>query len=214
MGKCWVRPYKAMGGAIIKNRVPFPLSYIGVGLSDKNAPLSRLPGWDKCSYGYHADDGKAFCGASNAGEDYGPMFTTGDVIGCGLNFVDRTIFYTKNGINLGVCVCVCVCVCVSVSVSVSVSVCLSVYLFVHPSVCLSVCLWLCMSYSGAICKVVQVYSLFLSTGTAFKDVPVGGTRHTSSVLCPVAPFPSLHSTLPPTLDQHSTLPHRWATDSW
>ena len=175
MGKCWVRPYKAMGGAIIKNTVPFPLSYIGVGLSDKNAPLSRLPGWDKCSYGYHADDGKAFCGASNAGEDYGPMFTTGDVIGCGLNFLDRTIFYTKNGINLGVCVCVCVCVCLCVCVRLSV--CLSVYLFVHPSVCLSIFLWLCMSYSGAICKVVQVYSLFLSTGTAFKDVPVGDTPH-------------------------------------
>ena len=144
MGKCVVRPYKVMWGSVIKSTVPFPLSYIGVGLSDKSAPLSRLPGWDKCSYGYHADDGKAFCGASNAGEDYGPTFTTGDVIGCGLNFVDRTIFYTKNGIHLGVCVCVnCVLyVCVLCVCELCMFMCVCV-------VCVCVC-----PYGVAICNVM------------------------------------------------------------
>lgn len=57
-------------------------------------------GWDKCSYGYHGDDGNSFC-SSGPAQPYGPTFTTGDVIGCCLNLVDNVCFYTKNGINLG-----------------------------------------------------------------------------------------------------------------
>ena len=34
-------------------------------------------------------------------QEYGPTFTTGDIIGCGLNMVQNSIFYTKNGQNLG-----------------------------------------------------------------------------------------------------------------
>jgi hypothetical protein len=32
----------------------------------------------------------------------GPTFTTSDVIGCGVNLVDNTCFYTKNGHHLGI----------------------------------------------------------------------------------------------------------------
>jgi hypothetical protein len=61
----------------------------------------RLPGWDKHSYGYHGDDGHSFC-SSGTGQAYGPTFTTDDVIGCGINLVDGSCFYTKNGHHLGV----------------------------------------------------------------------------------------------------------------
>ena len=37
-----------------------------------------------------------------AGQAYGPTFTTGDVIGCGLNLMDGSCFYTKNGHHLGI----------------------------------------------------------------------------------------------------------------
>ena len=63
--------------------------------------MNRLPGWDKNSYGYHGDDGHSFR-SSGTGQQYGPTFTTGDVIGCGINLVDGSCFYTKNGHHLGV----------------------------------------------------------------------------------------------------------------
>lgn len=75
--------------------------YMGIGLSKSEVQLNRLPGWDKNSYGYHGDDGHSFC-CSGTGQNYGPTFTTGDVIGCCLNLIENTCFYTKNGYNLGI----------------------------------------------------------------------------------------------------------------
>ena len=75
--------------------------YMGVGLSALGVNMNRLPGWDKNSYGYHGDDGHSFR-SSGTGQQYGPTFTTGDVIGCGINLVDGSCFYTKNGHHLGV----------------------------------------------------------------------------------------------------------------
>ena len=62
--------------------------------------LNRLPGWEKNSYGYHADDGCVFS-STGTGQKYGPTFSTGDIVGCGFNLVDHSIFFTKNGITLG-----------------------------------------------------------------------------------------------------------------
>lgn len=74
--------------------------YMGIGLSAQGVNMNRLPGWDKHSYGYHGDDGHSFC-SSGTGQPYGPTFSTGDVIGCGVNLIDNTCFYTKNGHYLG-----------------------------------------------------------------------------------------------------------------
>ncbi|XP_063594978.1 ran-binding protein 9-like [Penaeus indicus] len=75
--------------------------YMGIGLSAQGVNMNRLPGWDKNSFGYHGDDGHSFC-SSGTGHAYGPTFTTGDVIGCGINLIDNVCFYTKNGHYLGV----------------------------------------------------------------------------------------------------------------
>ncbi|KAF9148825.1 hypothetical protein BG015_009422 [Linnemannia schmuckeri] len=75
--------------------------YIGIGACNANVALDRLPGWEPLSWGYHGDDGNGFEGCGN-GRPFGPVFTTGDVIGCGINFRDMSLFYTKNGIYLGV----------------------------------------------------------------------------------------------------------------
>ncbi|XP_015368732.1 PREDICTED: ran-binding protein 9 [Diuraphis noxia] len=74
--------------------------YMGVGLSAQGVNMNRLPGWDKHSYGYHGDDGHSFC-SSGTGQPYGPTFTTGDIIGCGVDLVHNHCFYTKNGTHLG-----------------------------------------------------------------------------------------------------------------
>ncbi|KAG5923011.1 hypothetical protein E4U42_005077 [Claviceps africana] len=73
---------------------------IAVGFSSKNASLSRPLGWEPESVAYHGDDGRCFTG-QNAGQKYGPEFSTGDVIGCGVNFLDHTAFFTRNGVYIG-----------------------------------------------------------------------------------------------------------------
>lgn len=84
--------------------------------------LSRLPGWEKHSWGYHADDGWSFPGHKD-GNPYGPTFDSelshepklsvpflngihlfrpaGDIVGCGIDFSQHRAFYTKNGSLLG-----------------------------------------------------------------------------------------------------------------
>ncbi|KAF8323327.1 SPRY-domain-containing protein [Clavulina sp. PMI_390] len=67
--------------------------------------LQRLPGWEQTtrgpvrpreSWGYHGDDGHSFA-SKDTGERYGPKFTTGDIVGCGVDFTIGRAFYTKNG---------------------------------------------------------------------------------------------------------------------
>ncbi|KAG5517880.1 hypothetical protein PMAC_000335 [Pneumocystis sp. 'macacae'] len=60
-----------------------------------------LPGWESDSWGYHGDDGHSFC-CQGIGKEYGPKFTKGDIVGCGINFSSGIGFYTKNGVHLGV----------------------------------------------------------------------------------------------------------------
>ncbi|KZO99674.1 SPRY-domain-containing protein [Calocera viscosa TUFC12733] len=74
--------------------------YISIGLCKGDMPLGRLPGWEYGSWGYHGDDGHAFTG-THADTDYGPKFTSGDVIGCGVDYTLGTAFYTKNGLMIG-----------------------------------------------------------------------------------------------------------------
>jgi len=85
--------------------------YIGIGLVGHNddsqhlnaqqGGYNRLPGWDQDSYGYHGDDGNAFSKSAH-GQKYGPIYGSGDIVGCCINIVNRTIFFTKNGSNLGI----------------------------------------------------------------------------------------------------------------
>ena len=60
-----------------------------------------MPGWNAGSYGYHGDDGLKFCSKYlGRGRDYSTIYSSGDVIGCGI--VANNIFFTRNGKHLGV----------------------------------------------------------------------------------------------------------------
>lgn len=61
--------------------------YIAIGLTQKDYPKNRHPGWDEGSIAYHADDGKIFIG-SGVGEDFGPRCQKGDILGCGISFAN------------------------------------------------------------------------------------------------------------------------------
>jgi len=74
-------------------------SHIGIGFCRSSFSLNKLPGWETESWGYHGDDGCLFSGQC-AGKTYGPTFSTGDIIGCCINFRKGIAFYTKNGVEL------------------------------------------------------------------------------------------------------------------
>ncbi|KAK2594086.1 hypothetical protein QQS21_008189 [Conoideocrella luteorostrata] len=74
---------------------------IAIGFSAKNVSTARPIGWEPESWGYHGDDGRCFTG-QNIGRLFGPTFSMGDIIGCGVNFRDHTAFFTKNGVKIGV----------------------------------------------------------------------------------------------------------------
>jgi hypothetical protein len=64
---------------------------VAVGLATSEFSMSKHPGWEPNSYGYHGETGHKIANASSSsgssgGEAYGPTYGMGDVIGCGVLF--------------------------------------------------------------------------------------------------------------------------------
>lgn len=75
---------------------------VAVGVATKAFQYqSRMPGWDKQSYGYHGDDGGIFHSSGEMLKPFGPKYGPGDTVGCGIDYVSKGIFYTLNGEFLG-----------------------------------------------------------------------------------------------------------------
>ena len=81
--------------------------YIAIGWCREGYPEQcKQPGWEKHTYGYHGDDGRAYAG-SGFGKRYGPSFgkVAGTVVGTGLLWSadgkSCAIFYTLDGVMLG-----------------------------------------------------------------------------------------------------------------
>ncbi|CAG8678598.1 6465_t:CDS:2 [Dentiscutata erythropus] len=73
---------------------------IVIGFCKSGVRLNLLPGWVSDSIGYHGDDGYIYCDDIYRAM-FGPCYSTGDTVGCGINFFNMEIFFTKNGINIG-----------------------------------------------------------------------------------------------------------------
>ncbi|KAF9363991.1 hypothetical protein BGX34_002839 [Mortierella sp. NVP85] len=82
--------------------------YTGAGKVDQDASAIRAnrPIPPQCGIYYFEvyikSKGEQGFGGCGSGRPFGPVFTTGDTIGCGVNFRDMSLFYTKNGVYLGI----------------------------------------------------------------------------------------------------------------
>jgi hypothetical protein len=75
---------------------------ISIGLCTKSfCPQDMMPGWNSVSYGYHLNDGGMFHEKRLQPQHRWPAYGLGDVVGCGLEFKSRRIFFTKNKKFLG-----------------------------------------------------------------------------------------------------------------
>jgi hypothetical protein len=72
---------------------------IAIGFAGKEASITRAPGWEPGSWGYHGDDGHSFASHSS-GKPYAETFGIGDTVGCLVNFRLNHALFTKNGREL------------------------------------------------------------------------------------------------------------------
>ncbi|OMJ68959.1 hypothetical protein SteCoe_33438 [Stentor coeruleus] len=70
-----------------------------IGLTDETFILNNIIGTTKKSYGLRAD-GKLFHSPFQT-LDFSHKFSLNDVVGCGIMFISRKVFFTRNGILLG-----------------------------------------------------------------------------------------------------------------
>ena len=78
-----------------------PSGAIGVGLAREGYSKTKMPGWEPVSHAWHGDDGCTFnsCGSGNP---FSTPWNEGDIIGCGIDFDRKAIFFTRNGVLQGV----------------------------------------------------------------------------------------------------------------
>jgi hypothetical protein len=75
---------------------------VAVGLATSSFHVhTRMPGWDRQSFGFHGDDAGIFHASGGMVKEFGSKFGQGDTIGCGVDYVNKGIFLTLNGQYLG-----------------------------------------------------------------------------------------------------------------
>lgn len=94
-----IKPSRLDNGSVHREN---PFECVAVGLATQSFQKNkRLPGWDSESFGYHGDDGAIFHGKGKRLSEFGPRYGCNDIVGCGFNHKEGSIFYTLNGKMLG-----------------------------------------------------------------------------------------------------------------
>ncbi len=78
----------------------------GIGFATRyTEPNGSMPGWKSAgshSWAYHSDDGELYeYTRIESDATGGPTWHQGDTVGCGIDFAEGTIFFTKNGELIG-----------------------------------------------------------------------------------------------------------------
>jgi SPRY domain/SAM domain (Sterile alpha motif) len=73
-----------------------------VGLTTEDYSLNKHIGREPKSFGYYSEEGRKWKNGESTMDLYGSPYSSGDVVGCGFNTVTREIFFTRNGVYLGV----------------------------------------------------------------------------------------------------------------
>ncbi|KAI4295020.1 hypothetical protein MLD38_040710 [Melastoma candidum] len=73
---------------------------ISIGFTSENFKMRQQPGWEENSCGYCGDDGLLHRGQEK-GEAFGPTYTSGDIVGAGINYGTQEFFFTKNKVLVG-----------------------------------------------------------------------------------------------------------------
>jgi hypothetical protein len=84
---------------------------VAIGFTNDNFKKDRAPGWDLNTYGYHSDNGKLLHNSgqiaySDKMKQFGKnfdttTFTKGDVVGAGINYLKRNVYFIKNNKLVG-----------------------------------------------------------------------------------------------------------------
>lgn len=63
-----------------------------------------MPGWKQHTFGYHSDDGRCFCAVDGIERrlNWAARYEPGDTVGCGIVWNTREVFFTRNGVFIGV----------------------------------------------------------------------------------------------------------------
>ncbi|KAG0355407.1 hypothetical protein BGZ54_001173, partial [Gamsiella multidivaricata] len=80
----------------------FKGSAISVGIASKSLRKNCQVGWDLNSWGYHSNDGCLYFGNGKQTIEFADKYHEEDVVGCGVNFLSGTVFFTLNGDMMGV----------------------------------------------------------------------------------------------------------------
>ncbi|CAH8660601.1 unnamed protein product [Schistosoma guineensis] len=73
---------------------------LALGVCSSRSSTNEWPGMEFTSYGYHSNSGTIYHNSKELPIS-APSFGESDIIGCGVNFVNNSVFFTKNGVFVG-----------------------------------------------------------------------------------------------------------------